>query len=363
MMNASKLALDKNRRMIVISDIHGNLQLLQKLLDKIAYTPEDYLFINGDMCEKGADSLGVIDFLTSLTAQLERVYVTKGNCDILINYVFNEVEGIKNYMKKQPNSILNEMLKKQDKSLADFHSLKDLSKFYRTHYKNEIDWLEALPIAYETEHFIIIHAGIEDIPNWQSTTIENALSMPAFYEKGHRADKTVIVGHWPVVNYTTQSICSNNPLIDLDKRIIAIDGGNQIKREGQLNALVVDGEQISFTFVDELQEMAMIQQSHQDTTARVGTVTYPNYELEIIKEEPFFTHCKNIELGITQWVKNEFITRNNNQLISNNDISTTFLSVQQGEIIKVINNDCSGYTIIKNDNGEIGWIPKQCLYS
>ena len=44
----------KAKRKIVISDIHGNLDLYLKLLDQISYKPnEDCLILLGDLIEKG----------------------------------------------------------------------------------------------------------------------------------------------------------------------------------------------------------------------------------------------------------------------------------------------------------------------
>ncbi|MBJ7988242.1 serine/threonine protein phosphatase, partial [Bacillus cereus] len=71
--------------------------------------------------------------------------------------------------------------------------------------------------------------------------------------KSHRADKYVIVGHWPVVNYSEEAP-SNNPVIDKNKKIIAIDGGNAIKEAGQLNAFIIHrdvlNDTFSYTYVD-----------------------------------------------------------------------------------------------------------------
>ena len=219
-----------------------------------------------------------------------------------------------------------------------------------------MDWLDQLPIAYETDEFIIIHAGIEDLSDWKDTSREFALYAQSFYEKGHQADKTVIVGHWPVVNYRANTVSSNCPIIDLEKKIIAIDGGNQIKKDGQLNAIVIEGEDITYTYVDELEEKTIIR-SHTDNRGRVGTVTYPNYEIRIIQEEDFFTLCENVSLGIEQWIKNEFIHDNQCQ----NDLSTTFLSVEKGETISIVDDRHAGYTLVKLRSGEVGWIPKDCL--
>lgn len=360
MLDVRNLELDPTKRSIVISDIHGNVELLKRLLDKINYTEEDCLFINGDLCEKGNNSLEVVEYVRILS-QRSNVYITKGNCDLLHRYVFKEKQEIISYMRNQKNSILNEMLSKFKKSLDDFTSLQDLAQFYQSHFQSEIDWLESMPIAYETDKFIIIHSGIENIKNWRQTDEAVALYGQAFYEKEHQVDKIVIVGHWPVVNYRSTQVSSNNPIIDLHKRIIALDGGNQIKVEGQLNALIIENGTFSFAFVDELIDEMLVQKDYIDSTKRVGTVTYPNYDMKMIKEEEYFTLCENSKLGIQQWVKNEYLTVDEDSTRCKNDLSTTFLSVRQGETVRVVDKNCAGYILVKKENGEVGWVPKDCL--
>jgi protein phosphatase len=361
MIEVRQLEIDKSKRTIIISDIHANLALFKKILHKVNYTKEDYLFINGDLCEKGPESLAVIEYAQEVSKQSANVYITKGNCDVVHRYVFNGNEGIITYMSRQKNSILNEMLAKYSRSIEDFPNLSELASFYRQHFHEEIKWLESRPIAYETEEFILIHAGIENIKDWKRTEEKTALYAQAFYEQGHQADKLVIVGHWPVVNYRAQQISSNNPLIDFDKKIIALDGGNQIKKDGQLNALIIKNGTYSFTYVDELSEDMVIQKDHIDLSGRVGTVTYPNYELKIIKEDEYFTLCENIKLGIQQWIKNEYLLVENEQIHCKSDLSTTFLSVNQGDRVSIVDNECDGYSLVKKTSGEVGWIPKDCL--
>ncbi|MCG3086436.1 metallophosphoesterase [Sporosarcina cyprini] len=356
MIDIRTLELDENRRIIIISDIHANLPLFKRLLGKVNYTPEDYLFINGDLCEKGPDSLATVAYVRELSAASDRVFITKGNCDIVHRYVFDHVEGIRNYMAKQPYSILNEILVKQDKQLDHFSTLEELGEFYQNHYGETLDWLESLPVAFETDEFILIHAGVENRPDWQNTSLANALSMPSFYEQGHMADKTIIVGHWPVVNYRAGAISSNSPVIDVSKKIIALDGGNCIKRDGQLNALIWKGNDTAHVFVDEL-PVVEVKLAHQDQTGNCGTVTYPNYEVQELQRDSYFTLCENKNLGIQQWVKNEYIVNG----MCKSDVSTTFLSVERGECVSIVNETCEGFTLVKKEDGSVGWIPKECV--
>ena len=56
MKKTKKVTVPKYHRIIVISDIHGEIDLLKKLLNKVNFHQDDYLIINGDMCEKGTSS-------------------------------------------------------------------------------------------------------------------------------------------------------------------------------------------------------------------------------------------------------------------------------------------------------------------
>ena len=302
-----------------------------------------------------------MEFVRDLSERFTNVFVTKGNCDVVHRYVFDESEGIIPYMKRQKNSILNEMLAKHRKTLDDFTNLEELAHYYRQYFQEEIEWIESLPIAYETDDFIIIHAGIENKGNWRETKEEIALYTQEFYKQEHQAEKIVIVGHWPVVNYRANQVSSHNPIIDLEKKIIALDGGNQIKKDGQLNALIIQNGTYTYTYVDELTSEMIVQKEYNDSTKRVGTVTYPNYDMQIIRQEKYFTLCENTNLGIEQWIKNEYLLIDHESARAKTDLSTTFLSVKQGEKVWIVDNECDGYILVKRENGEVGWLPGDCF--
>ena len=68
-----------DHRAIFISDIHGEKDLLEALLEKVHYIPgQDTLFLLGDLIEKGRASLETLRWVMTL-ARNERVIVLKGN--------------------------------------------------------------------------------------------------------------------------------------------------------------------------------------------------------------------------------------------------------------------------------------------
>ena len=75
--------LPPNRRIIAVSDIHGNLPFFLSLMEKIRLTPEDILVLDGDMLEKGRDSLALLRRLMAL-ARTHTLYPLCGNCDGLV---------------------------------------------------------------------------------------------------------------------------------------------------------------------------------------------------------------------------------------------------------------------------------------
>ncbi len=101
----------KGKRIIVISDIHGHLQNFQNLLKKVGFSKEDILVIDGDVLEKGPQSLATLRYVMQLAKEYT-VYQVLGNNDWLWDELETEDnqanEDLLGYMLSR-NSIYNEM--------------------------------------------------------------------------------------------------------------------------------------------------------------------------------------------------------------------------------------------------------------
>ena len=187
--------------------------------------------------------------------------------------------------------------------------------------------------------------------------------MPEFFNQSHKANKYVVVGHCPVVNYSEKAP-SNNPVIDKEKKIIAIDGGNTIKEAGQLNAFIIQrkptGDKFSYIYVDCFPEYEVIADFHADATMQ-GGVTYPHYYIEPIEKKQDYTICRQRETNTLLYVKDEYIKQlDSGEYTVKTDISCAQISVKKGDIVSLIDGSCSGYDLIKKDGVE-GWIEKGIL--
>ncbi|WP_409271768.1 metallophosphoesterase [Neobacillus sp. SCS-31] len=358
-----ELALPISGRVIVISDIHGEIRLFKELLKKVEFSSDDYLIINGDLCEKGGNSKEVVRYVMELTAANPKVHVIEGNCDALVEHLLNENPKLLDYLAARGNTLIGEWLEEIGYQLNEHSTIQEVKEVLLRHYRKELEWLTNLPTAIETDRYIFVHAGLEDREDWKETDRSKALTMPSFLEKSHRAGKFVVVGHWPVVNYSTD-IPSDNPIINEAKKIIAIDGGNVIKPTGQLNAFIIErsaeGDSFSHLYVDKLLARA-VTKNFVAEEAMKGSINYPFYTIVPVEKADFFTLCRQPETDKLLHVKNEYIIQNENgDFTIKADVSCAQISVSKGEIVSVIDEGCAGYALIKK-GGKAGWIPTECL--
>ena len=84
-----RLTLDINRRMIFISDIHGDLVTMKAGLEKFGFNDNDYLFIIGDIYEKGdkGTNLEIIRYVMELDRTHDNVFVMAGNCEESLRFI------------------------------------------------------------------------------------------------------------------------------------------------------------------------------------------------------------------------------------------------------------------------------------
>jgi protein phosphatase len=357
-----ELRIPENARIIVISDIHGELELFEDLLEKVEFNPADYLIINGDLCEKGSNSHGVVRCIMELSAK-NNVHVTEGNCDTLVEDLVEENPKLLDYLKSRNHSIIHEWLDGIGFELKKDTCVKEIKERLISRYSEEIEWLMGLPTAIETHDYIFVHAGLDDKEDWKQTDRIEAITYRSFLDNTHSAGKYVIVGHWPVVNYSSD-LPSHNPIIDKTRKIIAIDGGNIIKKTGQLNALIIDRtigkDTFSHTYTDHFPHYEVLEDFHSDPMMN-GTISYPAYELIPIHKDDHFTLCEQVETINKLYVKNEYIHENEEgQTYAKTDISCAQINVKKGDIISLVDDSCSGYDLIKKDGRE-GWIVKGIL--
>ncbi len=154
----------KGRRIVIVSDIHGNLPFFLRLMEKVRLTPRDILVLDGDILEKGRQSLELMRYVMALS-RTHTVWPVCGNLDGLV-YRFFETDELDErffsfYLPRHPESCLRQMARE-----GGFEQLDDLPKLRRDlvrAFPEEHAWLASLPTILETEHLLLVHGGVPSL--------------------------------------------------------------------------------------------------------------------------------------------------------------------------------------------------------
>ena len=131
-----------------ISDIHGCAKTFEALLEQIALTKDDTLYLLGDLIDRGPGSKEVVDKVLQLQADGYKVECLLGNHEwLLLNAPYDDSRLI-NWLSRNGGAITLQSYGIQE---DDFLSAlpTDHAKFYRN-----------LQYIIELEDYILVHAGL-----------------------------------------------------------------------------------------------------------------------------------------------------------------------------------------------------------
>ena len=343
----------KGRRIIAVSDIHGNLPFFQALMDQVGLTPGDILVLAGDMLEKGKDSLPLLRHLMELS-RTHTLYPICGNCDELVLNFFEtdrmDQRFFSSYLPRHPESAIRQMARE-----GGFEQLEDLPRLragLRAAFPEEWAWLKALPTVLETEHLVFVHGGVPSLEGMEELERWRCMKNDDFLGQGHAFDKWVIVGHWPVTLYDPH-IPSAAPIFTQDRKIISIDGGCVLKLDGQLNALILpseDSEDFSWTAWDGLPSAVAL--DPQKANAFPINIRWGRAELELLEEGDELSLCRHLESGRELYILTEYLRRDGEKLWCE-DSTDYRLPVQPGNRLRVVRKIRNGALCKKE--GVTGW--------
>lgn len=162
----------------VIGDIHGCLQPLRRLLEKIAPRPGDELVFIGDYIDRGPQSREVVEHLLGLPYRC--VFLLGNHEKMLLDFLAGEDEGL--YLANG--------------GLATLESYGgDVSNIPPAH----LSFFRTLRPMYETVGFLIVHAGIRPMVPLEEQTVDDLVWIrQEFFEFIGQYAKPVVFGHTPL---------------------------------------------------------------------------------------------------------------------------------------------------------------------
>ncbi len=240
------------KRIFVVSDLHGQFVMLQLLLDKIHFSENDELYILGDIMDRGPNSIGIYYFVKVM----DNIHLIKGNHEMMM---YDSMKAALKYNDLDSERSNPYRLWKQNGGNKTVESIreylqKDCSRYSdyfdnkQTFIKELLEFIESLPHYIELDmndkHYVLVHAGVDPEVRLEDNDPEiMAWIRDYFYYNEANPDFTYIFGHTPCCFLNDDM--SMNIWRDPDyHNKIGIDGGLAmgIKR-GQLNCLCLNNEE------------------------------------------------------------------------------------------------------------------------
>ena len=215
----------------VVADIHGNYDLLVKLLKKINFSKNDTLFVLGDVIDKGKDVDKILNLL--LVKMENNAIVLAGN------HEYDFVKLMTNLIVKDASD--EELIN----SAKNYLGVSNISI-------EQIDMIMNMPFYHEEDDFILVHAGVPFDIKGKMIPLEQATIEDLVYDRRFKNEnflptntKCVIFGHTPtfyvsgqkgkILKYQKENTVGNNPK---DYYKVHIDTGNYLT--GILGCLRLD---------------------------------------------------------------------------------------------------------------------------
>jgi serine/threonine protein phosphatase 1 len=177
------------KELYAIGDIHGNLDLLEQLLEKLQPDlTRDQLIFMGDYIDRGPRSKGVVDYVLHLRNQAppEQVVCLKGNHEAMfLNFLQGRDRDL--FMFNGGLSTIRDYWGEDWEKLGELVLPPDHRRFF-----------EELPLYYETRHYIFVHGGLHPGVPLKEQGEEDLLWIRGkFIASMEDFGKKVIFGHTP----------------------------------------------------------------------------------------------------------------------------------------------------------------------
>ena len=176
----------EKEKTFVIGDIHGHLDMLKRLIDKIPWRPgKNSLIFVGDYIDRGPDSKAVVDCILNLIGMDPEVTCLLGNHEaMLLDYLAGRNQDI--YLANKGFTTLKNYL--ADKPEGEASLIPD----------NHLSFYRSLRPFMELGNYYVVHAGFRPGIEIERQAVEDMLWIrEPFISSNYDFGKKVVFGHTP----------------------------------------------------------------------------------------------------------------------------------------------------------------------
>ena len=176
----------ENERIFIIGDIHGCLDMLKRMLDKIQWEPgKDRLIFLGDYIDRGENSKGVVDFILGLKKASSSIQCIVGNHEAAFLDYLNGKEK-KTFLMNGGYSTLESY--DASREGPDNHLVP----------ASHLNFYNSLETSLELENYYVVHAGFRPGVPLPEQTFEDLIWIrDPFIFSAYNFGKKIIFGHTP----------------------------------------------------------------------------------------------------------------------------------------------------------------------
>lgn len=245
-------------KIYAMTDIHGYLEILKITMEKVDLCDDNKLILLGDYIDGGSSSRETLEYIFNLQRKYpNNVIALKGNHeDMFLKWIYDNdyidylqsdynLNTIKTFLTTKQLTEITELCNgSNNQTVFDINSI--VVRCVKKNNAELIKWLKELPLYYETEKQIFVHAGVDEEAGeyWKYGT-EDYYYMWKYPHTTGKFYKDIIAGHIGV-----SEIAGDKNFHD-----IYFDGDNHyyidstVEINRKLNLLVYDTETDEYTFM------------------------------------------------------------------------------------------------------------------
>ena len=302
-----EIQFEAGKRIIAISDIHGHLGLLDRLLAKVGFSEDDFLIVIGDAIEDGEASLGALRRVMELEKS-GRARMLAGNWEhFMLEMLMSDDKRTQDMLLRRTlanrdycgSSLLSDMCRELGIELAADSDLAQILPAVRENFGELFEYMASLPLMLDAGDRVFVHGGVPCFDRQVLDSLDeyDFLKNDAFAEQGHRFDRWLITGHWPVANYD-RDIPRYSPHFFPEQRIAAIDGGCGKLQGAQLNALIMRAgkpDEFDWDFADDFKRVRALQ-PQQPSDDPLHTVWHTRF-IDLVERGAEFSTVRHHDTG------------------------------------------------------------------
>lgn len=232
----------KMKPIFAVGDVHGEITLLDELLENWDKERERLLFV-GDLIDRGENPAAVLRRVKELADNSEAI-VLKGNHEkMLLDWLESPSEKMHYYLSQGGMETIQSLIAD---SLDKKTTPEGLAERIKQESAELIEFIRNLPLYYEEGKYVFVHAGVDFTKDdWHETEERDFywIREPFLFGE-NKTGKVFIFGHTPVQNLHKNG--SSGIWVSSDKTRLDIDGGAVFG--GELHGVVVEEKVIAKSF-------------------------------------------------------------------------------------------------------------------